>query len=46
MQGTLNNCTLTGNSALRRRRGVWGTLNNCTLTGNSADYGGGAYEAR
>jgi hypothetical protein len=43
--GTLNNCTLTGNS------GYWGggayscTLNNCTLTGNSAvEFGGGAWD--
>src|SRR5262249_55926386 len=44
--GTLNNCTLGGNSA-----GEFGggaelcTLNNCTLSGNSAGQGGGAYEA-
>ena len=42
--GTLNNCTLTSNSA---RNGNGGgayccTLNNCTLTGNWASYGGGA----
>jgi len=37
--GTLNNCTLTGNSD----GGAYGcTLNNCTLSGNSGYYGGGA----
>jgi len=43
--GTLNNCTLTGNSALSRSFGggsFGSTLNNCTLTGNSANYGGGS----
>ena len=42
--GTLNNCTLTGNSARITAAGrTGGTLNNCTLTGNSArDSGGGA----
>ena len=39
--GTLNNCTLTGNSAAVGGGAYGGTLNNCTLTGNSADYGGG-----
>ena len=35
--GTLNNCTLTGNSAAYDGGGASGsTLNNCTLTGNSA----------
>jgi hypothetical protein len=40
---TLNNCTLTANSA-SEGGGVcdYCTLNNCTLTGNSASYGGGA----
>ncbi len=52
--GTLNNCTLRGNSAeygggalgpiIFNYRTNSGTLNNCTLTGNSAtDSGGGAY---
>ncbi len=42
--GTLNNCTLTGNSANDGGGAYGGTLNNCTLTGNSADEaGGGAY---
>ncbi len=40
--GTLNNCTLTGNSAGAGGGALNGTLNNCTLTGNSASYGGGA----
>ena len=40
--GTLNNCTLSGNSANNGGGGVsGGTLNNCTLTGNSAIWGGG-----
>jgi hypothetical protein len=45
--GTLNNCTLTGNSAASAGGGGGGgadlcTLNNCTLTGNSSPTGGGA----
>ena len=44
-KGTLNNCTLTGNSAYGSGGGAYrGTLNNCTLTGNSAGDGGGASE--
>ncbi len=46
--GTLNNCTLSGNSASYSGGGAFGcTLNNCTLTGNSASngYGGGAYSS-
>jgi hypothetical protein len=43
-RGTLNNCTLTGNSASAGGGACDGTLNNCTLTGNSANSGGGAYE--
>src|ERR1044071_2045432 len=39
--GTLNNCTLMGNSAGQGGGFYRGTLNNCTLTGNSAQYGGG-----
>ena len=46
--GTLDNCTLTGNSANAQYGGGGGahrgTLNNCTLTGNSAAWsGGGAF---
>ena len=40
--GTLYNCTFTGNSALVGGGLCEGTLYNCTLTGNSASYGGGA----
>ncbi len=46
--GTLNNCTLTGNSAISTffyasGGGTYGsTLNNCTLTGNWAEHGGAA----
>ena len=43
--GTLNNCTLTGNSANYGGGASESTLNNCTLTGNSASYGGGAYSS-
>jgi hypothetical protein len=42
-QSTLNNCTLTGNSASTGGGAYGGTLNNCTLTTNSASSGGGAY---
>ena len=35
--GTLNNCTLTGNSAYDGGGAYGGTLNNCTLTGNTAN---------
>jgi hypothetical protein len=42
--GTLNNCTLSGNSAFDGGGTYQGTLNNCTLNGNFAgDEGGGAY---
>jgi hypothetical protein len=43
--GTLNNCTLSDNSASTAGGGSYGgTLNNCTLTGNSAtNIGGGSY---
>ena len=41
--GTLNNCTLTANSAGQYGGGAAAcTLNNCALTGNSATKGGGA----
>ncbi len=43
--GTLNNCTLMGNSAGSGGGADAGTLNNCTLAGNSAGDGGGASEA-
>ena len=40
--GTLNNCTLCGNSARSFGGGAaGGALNNCTFEGNSARYGGG-----
>jgi hypothetical protein len=40
--GTLNNCTLSGNSDEFNGGGAWGcTLNNCTLAGNSANSEGG-----
>ncbi len=43
--GTLNHCTLTGNSAYFFGGGATScTLNNCTLIGNSAPQGGGASE--
>ena len=43
--GTLNNCTLTGNSAADGGGACNSTLNNCALMGNSAPggYGGGAF---
>ena len=40
--GTLNNCTLTANSAEEGGGASESTLNTCTLTGNSAQDGGGA----
>jgi len=40
--GTLNNCTLKGNSARLGGGAAQATLNNCTLRGNSAESGGGA----
>jgi hypothetical protein len=53
--GTLNNCTLSGNSALYGGGACASILNNCTVSGNSAPnditdptrggYGGGAYES-
>jgi len=42
--GTLNNCTLSGNSA-QVGGGAYGSgLSNCTLTGNSANNGGATFE--
>jgi hypothetical protein len=41
--GTLNNCTLTGNSAAYGGGACNGILNNCILSGNSASQGGGVY---
>src|SRR5262249_24504363 len=41
--GTLNNCTLSGNSALHGGGAYRTTLNNCTLCANSAESGGGVY---
>jgi hypothetical protein len=44
-QGTLNNCTLLGNSALNGGGGAASaTLNNSTLAGNSTQNGGGGAE--
>ena len=42
--GTLNNCTLSGNTATSSGGGsYYGTLNNCTLSGNTAASGSGSY---
>jgi len=41
--GTLDNCTLTGNSSTYGGGASFGTLNNCIFTGNLARQGGGAY---
>ena len=41
-QGTLNQCTMTGNSAFQGGGASDGILNNCLLTANSAYYSGGA----
>ncbi len=42
--GTLNNCTLSGNTAKSSGGGSYhGTLNNCRVSGNSASNGGGSY---
>ena len=41
-QGTLNHCTLSGNSAFVGGGVSGSTLDNCLLNGNSAGYGGGA----
>jgi hypothetical protein len=49
--GTVNNCTIIGNSASTAGGGVFfssgGTLNNCTISGNSAPSGsgGGVYSS-
>jgi len=42
-EGTLNNCTLTGNSAGSGGGAYVGTLNDCFLSGNFATSGAGAY---
>jgi len=39
--GTLNNCTLSSNSASQGGGAYYGALNNCTLSSNSASSGGG-----
>jgi hypothetical protein len=45
-EATLNNCTLTGNSALEGGGASGGMLNNSTLAGNSGQYeGGGVYRS-
>jgi hypothetical protein len=44
--GTLNNCTVSGNSATNGGGAYGGTLNNCTISGNftvPGGYGGGAF---
>ena len=41
-QGTLKNCTLTGNSAFQGGGAYYSSLTNCSLTANSAYYSGGA----
>ncbi len=41
--GTLNNCTLSSNSAYSGGGAYGATLNNCTLSGNSASSGAGAF---
>ncbi len=45
-QGTLNNCTLSGNVSFRGGGASRCTLDNCTLSGNSAYLGGGASGGR
>jgi hypothetical protein len=40
--GTLNNCTLSGNSASQGGGACSAILNSCALNGNSATWGGGA----
>src|SRR5439155_466500 len=40
-QGTLNNCTISGNSALFGGGASYCTLNNCTISGNTERSGGG-----
>lgn len=42
-RGTLDNCTLSGNSAYAGGGAASCTLNNCTVSGNSAQHGGGVY---
>jgi hypothetical protein len=42
--GTLNNCTLSNNSAQSDGGASYGgTLSHCTISGNSSHYGGGSY---
>ena len=41
--GTLNNCTMTGNSAAYGGGACNGIINNCIISGNSANQGGGVY---
>jgi parallel beta-helix repeat protein len=41
--GTLNNCTLSGNTAAYGGGACNGILGNCIVTGNSANQGGGIY---
>ncbi|MFH0908258.1 MAG: choice-of-anchor Q domain-containing protein [bacterium] len=41
--GTLNNCTLSGNSTDNGGGVYEGTLHNCTLSGNTGFFGGGAF---
>ena len=43
--GTLNHCTLSGNSAEIGGAASGATLNNCTLTGNSALVGGATFDS-
>ena len=43
--GTLNNCTLSNNTAEYGGGSARSTLNNCTLTGNTAEFGGGSAQA-
>jgi len=44
-QGSINNCTLTNNSAAFGGGSSEATLNNCLVIGNTATYGAGAYYA-
>ena len=42
-QGTITNCSITGNRAFNGGGAYQATLNNCSLSGNWGDSGGGAY---